>query len=163
MSNLTSQIKGGCSGLVVMGDDSCLRGCGFESRRRILDGYDIFSHCLFEKTENKRKRGRGWPLQNKSNKSLVLFMTENRRRLNSFFKTWTTPFHSFRFVSCRPAAAAAADFLWTFFQFGSFELLRNYRARITLSALCTASSTHWLSICSFALSLFLFLTSTATL
>ena len=29
-------------GLVVTGDDSCLRGCGFESRHRILDGY--FSH-----------------------------------------------------------------------------------------------------------------------
>ena len=32
-------------GLVVMGDDSCLKGCGFESRRNILNGHlDIFSH-----------------------------------------------------------------------------------------------------------------------
>ena len=35
---------GGSPGLVVMGDDSCLRGRGFKSRPRILDGYDIFSH-----------------------------------------------------------------------------------------------------------------------
>ena len=30
--------------LEVMGDDSCLRGCGFESQHCILDGHDIFSH-----------------------------------------------------------------------------------------------------------------------
>ena len=51
---------------MVMGRDSCSEGRGFESRRRILDGH--FSHivkglwCLFEKTENERKRGRGWPI-----------------------------------------------------------------------------------------------------
>ena len=46
-------------GLVVIGDDSCSRGCGFESRHHIQDGLDIFSHvfvvkmyCLFEKAEN---------------------------------------------------------------------------------------------------------------
>ena len=52
---------------MVMGDDSCLKGHGFESRRCILDGHlDIFHidllqklYCLFEKTENKRKRGLG--------------------------------------------------------------------------------------------------------
>ena len=34
---------GGSPGLVVMGDDSCLKGRGFESRRRILDEHlDIF-------------------------------------------------------------------------------------------------------------------------
>ena len=27
---------------MVMGDDSCLRGRGFKSRRRILDGHHIF-------------------------------------------------------------------------------------------------------------------------
>ena len=32
---------GGSPGLVGMGDDSGSRGCGFESRHRILDGYDI--------------------------------------------------------------------------------------------------------------------------
>ena len=49
---------GGSPGLVVMGDDSCLRGCGFESQRHVLDGY--FSHMfvvkivlLFEKAKNK--------------------------------------------------------------------------------------------------------------
>ena len=55
-------------GLVVMGGDSCSEGCGFESQCHILDGH--FSHlfveklysCLFEKNENKRKRGRGWPI-----------------------------------------------------------------------------------------------------
>ena len=53
---------GGSPSLVVMGDDSCLRGRGFESRCRFLDGHGIFSHgfvvklyCLFEKTENKQK------------------------------------------------------------------------------------------------------------
>ena len=29
--------------LVVMGDDSCLRGCEFKSPCRILDGDEIFS------------------------------------------------------------------------------------------------------------------------
>ena len=32
-------------GLVVMGDDSCLRGCGFESQRRILDGHFFALIC----------------------------------------------------------------------------------------------------------------------
>ena len=47
---------GGSPGLVVMGRDSRSKGRGFESRRRILDGHDIFHiellwelHCLFEK------------------------------------------------------------------------------------------------------------------
>ena len=46
-----------------MGDDSCSRGCGFESRR--LYGMDIFHidlfyklYCLFEKNE-KTKKGPG--------------------------------------------------------------------------------------------------------
>ena len=57
-------------GLVIMGDDSCSRGRRFESRRRILDGNDIFHidllrklNCLLEKSINKRKRGLGWPIQ----------------------------------------------------------------------------------------------------
>ena len=33
---------GGSPGLVVMGDDSCSNGRGFESRRRILDGLTFF-------------------------------------------------------------------------------------------------------------------------
>ena len=32
------RLKGGSPGLVVMGNDSCLRGCWFESERHILDG-----------------------------------------------------------------------------------------------------------------------------
>ena len=37
--------KGGSPGLVVMGDDSCSKGCGFESWCRIQDAHlDIFSH-----------------------------------------------------------------------------------------------------------------------
>ena len=35
---------GGSPGLVVMGGDSRSKGRGFESRRQILDGHDIFSH-----------------------------------------------------------------------------------------------------------------------
>ena len=34
---------GGSPGLVVMGGDSRYKGHGFESRRRILDGHDIFT------------------------------------------------------------------------------------------------------------------------
>ena len=59
---------GGSPGLVVMDNDSCSRCCGFESRPHILDGHDIFHidllqklYCLFDKTENKPKRCRGWP------------------------------------------------------------------------------------------------------
>ena len=37
-------IKLKTSGLVVLGGDSCSKGCGLESRRRILDGHEIFSH-----------------------------------------------------------------------------------------------------------------------
>ena len=36
-------------GLVVMGGDACSKGRGFESRRRILDGHDIFSHAFVVK------------------------------------------------------------------------------------------------------------------
>ena len=35
---------GASPGLVVMGDDSCLKGHGFESRHRILEGH--FSHLF---------------------------------------------------------------------------------------------------------------------
>ena len=41
---------GGSPDLVVMGDDSCSKGCGFKSRRRILDGHlNIFSHSFVVK------------------------------------------------------------------------------------------------------------------
>ena len=38
---------GGSHGLVVMGDNSCSRGCWFESQRCILDGH--FSHSFVVK------------------------------------------------------------------------------------------------------------------
>ena len=54
---------------MVLGDDSCSKGCGFESRGHILDVHLDLFHIdlllklyLFEKTENKRKRGRGWAI-----------------------------------------------------------------------------------------------------
>ena len=37
---------GGSPGLVVMGDDSCLKGRGFESLCRILDGLTFFQFNL---------------------------------------------------------------------------------------------------------------------
>ena len=40
--NLLSMGVGGSPGLVVMGDNSCLRGRGFDSWCCILDGHDIF-------------------------------------------------------------------------------------------------------------------------
>ena len=58
--------KGGSPGLVVMGDNSCLKGRGFESRRRILDGHlDIFTFicckncnvCLKRPKINKKEAG----------------------------------------------------------------------------------------------------------
>ena len=36
---------GGSPGLVVMGDDSCLEGCWFESQCRILDGHFFTLMC----------------------------------------------------------------------------------------------------------------------
>ena len=43
---IKSQIfEGGSSGLVIMGDNSCSKGRGFECQRHLLDGhFDIFSH-----------------------------------------------------------------------------------------------------------------------
>ena len=39
----------GSPGLVVMGEDSCSKGCEFESRHRILDGHDTFHIYLLQK------------------------------------------------------------------------------------------------------------------
>ena len=58
---------------MVMGDDSCSKGCGFESQRRKLDGqFDIFPidlllklYCLFEKAKNKRNEA-GKKIRNSS-------------------------------------------------------------------------------------------------
>ena len=55
---------------MVMVDDSCLRGCGFESRRRILDGHFFTLICCknciicLEKTESKQKEAGVGPLKN---------------------------------------------------------------------------------------------------
>ena len=62
---MTTQIKyislwGGSPGVVVLGGDSQSEGRGFKSQRRILDGH--FFRLFFEKTKNKRKRGRGRPI-----------------------------------------------------------------------------------------------------
>ena len=47
---LKNEAKGGSSGIVVMGDNSCSKGRGFESQRCLLDGHlDIFSHWFVEK------------------------------------------------------------------------------------------------------------------
>ena len=54
---------------MVMGGDARSKGHGFESRHRILGGHfftyifvvKICNVCL-KKTENKRKRARGWPI-----------------------------------------------------------------------------------------------------
>ena len=51
---------------MVKGGDSCSEGRRFKSQRSIMDVLDIFHidllqklYCLFEKTENKQKRGTG--------------------------------------------------------------------------------------------------------
>ena len=44
---LKRSFKGGSPGRVVMGEDSCSRGCGCESQHWILDGH--FSHSFVEK------------------------------------------------------------------------------------------------------------------
>ena len=54
---------------MVMGGDARSKGHGFESRHRILGGHfftyifvvKICNVCL-KKTENTRKRARGWPI-----------------------------------------------------------------------------------------------------
>ena len=58
---------GGSPGLVVMDDNSCLKGHGFESQRHILDGH--FSHwfavkiVLFVWKDRRLKKKRpGWPI-----------------------------------------------------------------------------------------------------
>ena len=59
---------GGGPGQVVMGGDSCSKGCEFESRHCILDGHLFtficcknYNLCVW-KDENTWRRGRGWPI-----------------------------------------------------------------------------------------------------
>ena len=53
--------------LVVMGGDSCSKGCEFESRHRILDGHFFTNICRNNCNDVRLKRpkinerGRGWP------------------------------------------------------------------------------------------------------
>ena len=57
--------EGGSPGLVVMGGDSCSKGCEFESWHCILDGHFFtylfvvkFVACVFEKTKINEKEAR---------------------------------------------------------------------------------------------------------
>ena len=58
--------SGGNPGLVVMGDDSCLKCCGFESWHRVLDGH-FFTLicckscivCLKRRKINEKEAGNG--------------------------------------------------------------------------------------------------------
>ena len=91
----------GSPGLVVMGDDSCLKGCVFKSRRRILDGhFDIFHidllyrlFCLFEKAKNKQKRGRVPPPQKKLVFLLVLSENIHCTAGLQFIPVWIQSLH----------------------------------------------------------------------
>ena len=52
------------TGLVVMGGVSCLRGCGFESEHRILEGPDFtlvcFENCLKRPKQNEKEAVLRW-------------------------------------------------------------------------------------------------------
>ena len=67
-SNTKNWLNGGGPGQVVMGGDSCSKGCEFESRHCILDGHLFtficcknYNLCVW-KDENTWRRGRGWPI-----------------------------------------------------------------------------------------------------
>ena len=62
--------EGGSRGLVVMGYNSCSKGCVFESRRQIPDGdLDIFhTELLFGNDRKKKKEDRVGPFLKKRNK-----------------------------------------------------------------------------------------------
>ena len=70
--------QGESSGLVVIGDNSCSRGHGFESRHHTHFCIALLSklYCLFE---NKRKRGRVSPFLKIANDWI---QTSNPRFLN---------------------------------------------------------------------------------
>ena len=58
--------SGGSPGLVVMGGESCSKGCEFKSRHHLLDGHFFtficYKNCyVFEKTKINEKR-LGWPI-----------------------------------------------------------------------------------------------------
>ena len=78
---------GGSPGLVLMGGDSCSKGCGFKLRHCILDGHFFTLICCkncndvcLKKTENKLKRGQGWPIK----KLLLLYIGHQLNRLRRY-------------------------------------------------------------------------------
>ena len=87
---------GGSPGLVFMGGDSRSKGHGFKPGTVYC--IDFFQHicsknlqCLFEKTKNKRKRGRGWPIL----KKIMEHFRESQSTPNFFILKLTEPFLSF--------------------------------------------------------------------
>ena len=101
-----------------MGGDSRSKGRGFESRHRILDGHDIFSHwfavklyCLFEKTENKRKRGRGLPF---------FFLKKKKKKigqaLGHFLMTYLHIYDTLPATFCANFVSLTYGFRATFFK-----------------------------------------------
>ena len=71
--SITIICNGESPGLVVMGGDSCSKGCGFESRHRIrMDGHFFTYICCkncndacLKSLKIKGKSGRGWPIYKK--------------------------------------------------------------------------------------------------
>ena len=98
-----------------MGDDSCLWGCGFESRRSILDGHDISSHwfvvkivlfvCLKRPKINKKRPGLG-PFLKKKNITTQVAATPTWVRFSFVF---------FSFQPSRPCCCWPSKFCWLFF------------------------------------------------
>ena len=92
------KLLGGSPGLVVLGDDSCLRGREFESQRLILDGH--FSHWFVAKIvlfvwkdQKYTKRGRSWPVflkkqfpscENKNSQSLDIVWSQHINSYGTF-------------------------------------------------------------------------------
>ena len=66
-----------------MGGDSCTKGREFESRNQILDGFSFMFasfkiRLMFEKTKNKRKRGRGLPIEQNEGQSVFRYLVERK-------------------------------------------------------------------------------------
>ena len=72
-----------------MGGDSCTKGSEFESRNQILDGFSFMFasfkiRLMFEKTKNKRKRGRGLPIE--QNESVFRYLGRREALQNYIVK-----------------------------------------------------------------------------
>ena len=81
---------GRCPRLVVMGGDSCSKGCGFESQHCILDGHlFVVKILMFEwKERNKRKRGRGWPIFRKDWRLFAIAEPVTKVRVLKLKRKW---------------------------------------------------------------------------